>query len=152
MNRMLFQTQKFKYVKLCIVSPLYEILVNLLYIISFFLLSFHLLANNSSISYYRINQIANEVYEKEAFMKIKTESDLFNYIERLIDNLYRYNTGNQVNIMIPFGSVRLKKYAHEPNKCIIDYTKICNNCIDNIYLLLITIYLYDRCLYSSRVK
>lgn len=152
MNRMLFQTQKFKYVKLCIVSPLYEILVNLLYIISFFILSFHLLANNSSISDYRINQIANEVYEKEAFMKIKTESDLFNYIERLIDNLYKYNPGNKVNIMIPFGSVRLKKYALEPTKCIIDYAKICNDCIDNIYLLLITIYLYDRCLYSSRVK
>lgn len=129
MNRMLIPSQKLKYVKLCIVSPLYEIIVNVLYIISFFLLAFKLLANNSSISNYRINQLVNEIYEKDEFMKIKTETDLIDYIEKLVKKLYQYEPSIKMNIMIPFGSVRLKKFSHEANKCNIDFTKACTNCI-----------------------
>lgn len=131
MNRMIIPSKKIKYIKLCIISPHYEIIVNLAYIIFFFLLAFHILEMGSDVSNYQINSLIDKTFHKNSFTQIKTNQELLDYIDILVKELYSYNPSKKLNYIIPFGSIRLKKYTHKQTECPFEKTEKCSDCKSN---------------------
>lgn len=141
MNKMLIPSKNIKYLKLFIISPYYEIIVNLAYIIFFFLLAFYILEMGSEISNSKITSLIETKYHKDEFIKIKTDQDFLNYIDFLVNELYTYDPSKKLNFMIPLGSIRLKKYTHKMTLCPFEEAPKCSDCkynnkkINNNYTL-----------------
>ena len=155
LNRMILPSQKIKYIKLCIVSPLYEIIFNVIYLISFFLLAFRILSSSKILNSYQLNNILSNTFEEEYFKaNVQTETDFFNYLERTMHKLYNYDPSRTIPVMIPFGAVRIKKYSNKPSLCSenIDITQLCSDSECTIKMLRDIYSNGSKCGYPSRKK
>ena len=104
-----------KYVKLCIVSPAYEILINLAIIILFFIISFLIQSQGIQMTNYQLTELISETFDEVTFRSIKKKSDFYSYVDFLVDKLYEYdpvNKENSIPYYIPYGSIRLKKFSN----------------------------------------
>ena len=120
LKRMIIPSKNIKYIKLCIISAQYEIIVNLIYIISFFLFVFNFVSQGNYFSNYELRRMISSDFEESTFLKISNQSDFLSYLDFLVYQLYQYdpsNHGNKIPIYIPLGNIRLKKYSNNPSKC-----------------------------------
>ena len=77
LNRMIIPSKNIKFIKLCIVSPLFEILSNVVYLVSFFLLAFRILAMGSFFSNFQLNTLLSNYFDENYFSTIYTFMQVF---------------------------------------------------------------------------
>lgn len=118
---------KLIYIKLGLISPVLEIIVNTIYILSFILIFYYFCSNGK---YYNDNQISKftESYiNYENFKNINSPSDLKTYIEDLTSKLFNSNPSTEkIPIFMPLNPIRITRfinnYCKEEN-----YLTACNN-------------------------
>ena len=118
---------KLIYIKLGLISPVLEIIVNTIYILSFILIFYYFCSNGK---YYNDNQISKftESYiNYENFKNINSPSDLKTYIEDLTSKLFNSNPSTEkIPIFMPLNPIRITRfinnYCKEEN-----YLTTCNN-------------------------
>ena len=112
---MFISLKNIKYIKLCIVSPAYEIIINLSIIVLFFVMSFLIQSQGIQMTNYQLTELISDTFQEETFKSIKTKNDFYNYIEMLVNKLYEYdpvNNQNSIPYYIPYGAIRLKKFSN----------------------------------------
>ena len=122
--------------KLCIIAPLFEIIANLMYVISFMSISLLLIGDtslNNTYSHRAINKLASQTLHELTFNAISSPNDLMTYIDNII---YKYSNIKEASssLFIPFNTIRIKKYTLQPSLCALpSYT--CDNftCIMKLY-------------------
>ncbi len=125
---MFISLKNIKYIKLCIVSPAYEIIINLSIIVLFFFISFLIQSQGIQMTNYQLTELISNTFKEEEFRAIKTKEDYYNYIEFLVNKLYEYdpvNNENSIPYYIPYGAIRLKKFSNEG--CTSKYNELKNN-------------------------
>ena len=118
---------KLIYIKLGLISPVLEIIVNTIYILSIILIIYYFCSNGK---YYNDNQISKftESYiNYENFKNINSPSDLKTYIEDLTSKLFNSNPSTEkIPIFMPLNPIRITRfinnYCKEEN-----YLTTCNN-------------------------
>ena len=118
---------KLIYIKLGLISPVLEIIVNTIYILSFILIFYYFCSNGK---YYNDNQISKftESYiNYENFKNINSPSDLKTYIEDLTSKLFNSNPSTEkIPIFMSLNPIRITRfinnYCKEEN-----YLTTCNN-------------------------
>ena len=118
---------KLIYIKLGLISPVLEIIVNTIYILSIILIIYYFCSNGK---YYNDNQISKftESYiNHENFKNINSPSDLKTYIEDLTSKLFNSNPSTEkIPIFMPLNPIRITRfinnYCKEEN-----YLTTCNN-------------------------
>ena len=106
--KMIIPSTKIKYIKLFIISPLYEIFSNLGYLVSFFLLTFELIDPNRYLSNYKKNTLISRTLHETEFKQLKSDTEFLAYLDFLVPKLYNYIPLNGIPIMIPFGTFEYK--------------------------------------------
>ena len=112
---MFISLKNIKYIKLCIVSPAYEIIINLSIIVLFFTISFLIQSQGIQMTNYQLTELISDTFKEQEFRRIKTKNDYYEYIEFLVNKLYEYdpvNNENSIPYYIPYGSIRLKKFSN----------------------------------------
>ena len=112
---MFISLKNIKYIKLCIVSPAYEIIINLSIIVLFFVMSFLIQSQGIQMTNYQLTELISDTFQEQRFKSIKTKNDFYNYIEMLVNKLYEYdpvNNQNSIPYYIPYGAIRLKKFSN----------------------------------------
>ena len=129
LRQIIVPSKNIKIIKLCIVSPYYELVGNIIYIVSFFLLAFHIISPSKNFSNYQITNLVSQYFEEDKFKAVTTEQDFFDYIDLMVKKLYNYNPNDRIYAFVPFGAIRLKKYSNNPSLCstLIDYSKTCTD-------------------------
>ena len=106
--------KKFIYVKLCLISPAFEIFINISYITSFIFIYTFLWLNGK---YYTDNQILKftESYiEYETFNNINSPNEFEIYLSFLINRLYTINTQiDKFPIFVPLNPIRTSFFLNE---------------------------------------
>ena len=124
---MFISLKNIKYIKLCIVSPAYEIIINLSIIVLFFTISFLIQSQGIQMTNYQLTELISDTFEERQFRSIKTKSDYYDYITFLVDKLYEYdpaNNDNSIPYYIPYGAIRLKKFSNKG--CLEKYNELKN--------------------------
>ena len=131
---MLINQRKIKYFQKCIISPAFEIILTIGFLVSFFTISLLFNKKGENINNYKLTEIIREEFEDKTFITIKTKKDFLNYILFLVNHLYEFdpiNNNGSFPYYIPYGSIRLKKYK---NKECSDYFQPLNEsikCLDD---------------------
>ena len=97
LKRMIIPSKNIKYIKLCIISAQYEILVNLVYILTFFLLIFQFISQGKYFSNYELRRMISLDFQESTFLQIETELDFLSYLDTLVYDLYQYDPSNKEN-------------------------------------------------------
>lgn len=118
---------KLIYIKLGLISPVLEIIVNTIYILSFILIFYYFCSNGK---YYNDNQISKftESYiNYENFKNINSPSDLKTYIEDLTSKLFNSNPSTEkIPIFMPLNPIRITRFINTYCKDE-NYLTTCNN-------------------------
>ena len=105
---------KFKYIKICLISPALEIVFNIIYITSFIIILTFLWLEGK---YYNDNQIlkfTKSYIDYDSFYDIKNSSEMKAYISNLMDKLYIIDpTREKLPIFIPLNPVRISFFLNE---------------------------------------
>ena len=122
------QKKNIKYIKLCLISPIFEIVTNIIYLTSFLILAFLYTNIGRNYNNNEISRITELYLLKSQFTLIKSDTDYINYLKTILQKLYTYNKDtDSLPFLVPSGSVRLTKYAYKGCSESIDFTKNCNN-------------------------
>lgn len=116
MNKVIHK-KNIKYVKLCLISPPFELITNLVYIVSFVLLSFKFYEMGNNFSNYDINQMAREYLDEKTFREISSDADFIIYLEAVVNKLYTLDTDFHMPVMYPIGSIKMIKYIGDKETC-----------------------------------
>lgn len=116
MNKVI-QKKSLRYIKLCLISPLFDVVISIVYIVTFLILSFEYFNMGNNFSNYEITQMTKEYLLEDMFKAIKTETDFINYLEQLLKTLYTFDPNVHIPIMIPLESILMVKYTGEKDKC-----------------------------------
>jgi len=125
---MFISLKNIKYIKLCIVSPAYEIIINLSIIVLFFTISFLIQSQGIQMTNYQLTELISDTFKEQEFRSIKTKQDYYDYIKFLVDKLYEYdppNNSNSIPYYIPYGAIRLKKFSNK--ECLDKYNELKEN-------------------------
>ena len=104
-----------KYIKLCIISPAYDIIINLLMILFFFLIAFLLQSQGIQLTNYQLTELISDTFKESQFRSIKTKNEYYSYVEFLVNKLYEYDPVNNdysIPYYLPYGAIRLKKFSN----------------------------------------
>ena len=124
---MFISLKNIKYIKLCIVSPAYEIIINLSIIVLFFTISFLIQSQGIQMTNYQLTELISDTFKEKEFRSIKTKQDFYDYTTFLVDKLYEYdplNNNNSIPYYIPYGAIRLKKFSNKG--CLDKYNELKN--------------------------
>ena len=121
-----------KYIKLCIISPAYDIIINLLMILFFFIIAFLIQSQGIQLTNYQLTELVSDTFKESEFRSIKTKNDYYSYVDFLVNKLYEYdpvNNENSIPYYIPYGAIRLKKFSNsecnEKFQELMDESNIC---------------------------
>ena len=122
------QKKNIKYIKLCLISPIFEIITNIIYLTTFLILAFLYTNIGKNYNNYEITDMTSKYLEKETFLSIKSDREFISYLKTILTKLYTYNKDtDSLPIFIPSGQVRLTKYSYKGCSESIDLNKNCNN-------------------------
>ena len=115
------------YIKLGLISPVLEIVVNLIYIATFIILFIYFCEDGNYYSDRQITKFTEAYINYDSFKIINTSSDLKSYLQSLISKLYTYSPSDEkVPIFIPLNPVRITRFINK--KCKEDnFQNSCNN-------------------------
>ena len=153
----MFLLKYIKLLKLCIVSPAYEIIVELIMIAMFLAIAVLIQNQGKQLYNYQLAEIISDTFKESDFTSINSINSYMNYLDELVDLLYEYNpsvNGKAIPYYIPYGAIRLNVIYNE--KCSNTYNEIENNikCTDEQCTidLLTDFYLDPNCMYSYKGK
>ena len=118
-----------KFIKKCLISPITEIIMNVMYIISFLTMYIFFISEGESFNNFQINEIAKNYLNYEQFSSIKNSSDFESYLQMLLNKLYIIDSSKDpLPILIPLGPIRLSHFLNDVNNCNknLNYSKHCN--------------------------
>jgi len=116
-----------KFIKLCLISPITKIFINILYIISFLVLFILFYSEDQNFNNFEINELVRNYLNYNQFSEIKNSSDFQSYLEYLLNKLYTIDSFNDsIPILIPLGPIRLSQFSYNNYDCI-NYKKSCNH-------------------------
>ena len=122
------QKKNIKYIKLCLISPIFEIITNIIYLTTFLILAFLYTKIGKNYNNYEITEMTSKYLEKETFLSIKSDTEFISYLKTILKKLYTFNKDtDSLPIFIPSGQVRLTKYSYKGCSESIDLNKNCNN-------------------------
>ena len=102
---------KLIYIKLGLISPVLEIIVNIIYILSFIIIFSFFCQNGKYYNDKQIYKFTESYINYEAFKNINTELGFKLYIENLISKLYIINPSDEkIPIFIPLNPVRITRF------------------------------------------
>ena len=105
---------KLLYVKLGLISPVLEIIVNIIYILSFLIIFSFFCENGKYYSDNQANKFAESYLNYEVFKNINTPSDFKIYLENLISKIYTINpTEQKLPIFIPINPIRITRFSNK---------------------------------------
>ena len=118
---------KLIYIKLGLISPVLEIIVNTIYILSFILIFYYFCSNGKYYNDNQISKFTESFINYENFKNINSPSDLKTYIEDLTSKLFNSNPSTEkIPIFMPLNPIRITRfinnYCKEEN-----YLTTCNN-------------------------
>ena len=99
--------KEIKFIKLLLISPYFDQLIHLFYLISLGILYVKFLNIPGAFTNYDIGKQISLAYEEE-FRMIKNIEDFKYYINRTV---YKLNDLSRFPMFIPIGGFRLKKYS-----------------------------------------
>jgi hypothetical protein len=106
--------KRLKYLKLCLISPALEIVINIIYISSFIILFTYFYIEGK---YYNDNQILKftESYiDYNSFNSIDNDVEFISYLSDLINKLYTININTEkLPIFIPLNPIRLSQFSNK---------------------------------------
>ena len=106
--------KRFKYIKLCLISPALEIFSNIIYISSFIIIFTYFWMNGK---YYNDNQVLKftESYiNYDSFNNITIPEDFEIYLSNLLNKLFTLNVNKEIlPIFIPLNPIRLTQFANK---------------------------------------
>ena len=78
-----------KYIKLCIISPAYDIIINLLIMVFFFVMAFLIQSQGIQLTNFQLTEIISDTFKEQEFRSIKTKSQYSKnfQIQNAIQNL-----------------------------------------------------------------
>ena len=118
-----------KYIKLFLVHPSTEIILNMIYLISFVMIGILLFKESSNYDDHQIFDITQTFFNFKNFNKIKTPSQFKIYFISLLDKLYTINPSTEeIPLFIPMSPVRFIPFINS-NDCNTEifYNKTCKN-------------------------
>ena len=115
------------YIKLGLISPVLEIVVNLIYIISFIIIYIYFCEDGKYYSDRQISKFTETYINYDSFKIIDTPSDFKSYLQNLISKLYTISPSDEkIPIFMPLNPVRITRFINK--KCKEDNFQIsCNN-------------------------
>ena len=118
-----------KYVKLVIVHPATEIIIEIFYFITALFIATLLFKESSQYDEHQLLDLTGSYLNINTFNNIKTSNDLKSYLISTLDKLYTLNPSNEeIPLFIPLNPIRINYYEKE-NECNdkIDYSKSCKD-------------------------
>ena len=129
-----------KYLKKCLISPITEIILNIVYIISFLTMYILFISEDENYNYFQINEIVRNYLDYEQFSSINNSSDFESYLELLLNKIYTIDLSkDSLPILIPLGPIRLSQYTNDndcnkdinnPKNCKYNFTCIIDSLTD----------------------
>lgn len=121
-----------KYIKIILVHPLTEIIINALYLISFIFIGVTIFNKNQNYNNHQILDMTESHLDYNTFNNIKTPTQFHSYLIYILNKLYTINPlTDEIPLFIPISPVRFTSFKNT-NKCNtdIDYTKTCTTATD----------------------
>lgn len=107
-----------KFIKKCLISPITEIILNIIYILSFLVMFILFFSEGEYYNNYHINEISKNHLNYELFLKIKNSTDFENYLELLLKKIYTIDySKDSLPILIPLSPIRFSQFSNDPNDC-----------------------------------
>ena len=133
-----------KFLKKCLISPITEIIINIIYIISFLAMFILFFSEDNNFNNFQISEITKNYLNYEKFSEIKNSADFASYLQSLLSILYTLNPKkDSIPNIIPIGPIRLSQFSNDPNDCIkLNNLKSCNKSFSCIINSLKEIYSY----------
>ena len=104
------------YIKLGLISPVLEIVVNLIYIISFIIIYIYFCEDGKYYSDRQITKFTETYINYDSFKIIDTPSDFKSYLQNLISKLYTISPSEEkIPIFMPLNPVRITRFINK--KC-----------------------------------
>ena len=118
---------KLIYIKLGLISPALEIIVNIIFILSFIIIFSYFCSNGKYYSDNQISKFTESYINYEDFKNINSPSDFKTYIQGLTTKLYtNIPSTEKIPIFIPLNPIRITRFTN--NYCKEqDYLNSCNN-------------------------
>ena len=102
------------YIKLGLISPALEIIVNIIYIISFIIIFSYFCGNGKYYSDNQISKFAETYINYDVFKTINNPSEFKSYIENLVTKLYTFNPlEEKVPIFIALNPLRITRFINK---------------------------------------
>jgi hypothetical protein len=117
----LIRKKEIKFIKLCLISPWLEQIVNLLYLFSLPILIFKFQSLPMTLTPSDIGQYTRSLFKEYNFRSITNKTTLQTYINDIMSEVY---TPQRVPFFVPVGSLRLRRHAIFNN---------CPLCLHDIY-------------------
>ena len=119
--------KEIKFVKLLLISPLFEQITYICYLLSLMILFIKFLNFTDNFTNFEISRRISEHFEEDNFRKINNTQDFKNYLNTTVYKLYDYS---KFPMFIPIGAIRLKKFSIK-NNCynITNTCKVQKSCI-----------------------
>jgi hypothetical protein len=108
----LIRKKEIRYVKLFLVSPIVEQILNILYIITVPLFIYKLLYASENFSAYKNNELTRNILKEETFNNITSLPQFNDYLNSLIDTLY---SNKSFPMLVPITSIQIKKFSLSVN-------------------------------------
>lgn len=117
----------FKYIKLFLVNPITEIIINIIYLTCLVVIGILLFKENSNYDEHQILDITQSYLNFNTFQNIKTPTQFNSYLSIILDKLFTINpTTETIPLFIPINPIHFI-YFNNLNECntAISYNKNC---------------------------
>jgi len=102
------------YIKLGLISPILEIIVNVIYIVSFLIIFAYFCENGKYYSDNQINKFIESYINYDDFKAINTAADFKTYLQALIPKLYRFDASQKkIPIFVTLNPVRITRFINK---------------------------------------
>jgi hypothetical protein len=106
----------FKYLKIALVYPLTEIILNIIYSISFVFIGVLIFKESSIYDDHQILDMTESYLKYDTFSQIKTPTYFKSYLETILDELFTINpASHEIPMFIPMNPIRLIPFNIENN-------------------------------------
>ena len=106
--------QKYKYIKLCLISPALEIFINIIYISSFLIIFTYFWINGKHYNDNQILKFTESYLNYNSFNSIKTPIDFEIYLSNLVNKIYTIDTSKDIlPIFIPLNPIRITQFSNK---------------------------------------
>ena len=121
-------TNIIKYVKIFLVHPATEIIINIIYLMSFLVILFITYNGNKYYNDLDILDMTESYLNYNNFINIKTPSQLDSYIITILDKLFTIDpANNEIPLFIPLNPIRVIPFNNENSCSEINYNINCRN-------------------------